>query len=58
MSNKQKEKVTIPKDLLDLAEIKIKLEEKLDIDVDLLTYRSLRPRFKRKIKQDLVSAYE
>ncbi|MFB6181703.1 MAG: nucleotidyltransferase family protein [Candidatus Magasanikbacteria bacterium] len=46
------------KDLLDLAAVKIDLEDKTGLDVDLLTQRSLRPRFRKHIEKDLIIAYE
>ena len=46
------------KDLLDLAGLKIDLEEKTGLKVDLLTSRSLRPRFRKRISKDLFIAYE
>lgn len=45
---------TPDKSLLDLADLKLKLEEALDRSVDVLTFQSVHPRLKPYIEQDQV----
>ncbi len=46
--------LTPDKSLLDLADLKLKLEEALDRSVDVLTFESVHPRLKPYIEQDQV----